>query len=108
VDWLTRGSTISLWIPSVLLFSVLDHLMLCNMLGEDLNECALGELKRSPPHLFMYLILFSKTNKGWKQKFYWFEYRGIQIFINSRHMKCLKHLSFFLFFIFLYSIYDGK
>jgi hypothetical protein len=32
-----RGSAIPLWIPSILFFSVMDHSMLCDMLGEDLE-----------------------------------------------------------------------
>jgi hypothetical protein len=79
--------------------------------GKILNECALGELKRSPHQLFLYLFLFTKGTKGWTQKLYQFEHRGVQIFIDSRCMKGLWRFKFFLLlllYLFLLFIYHGK
>ena len=38
--------------------------MLCNMLGErSSSEFAVGAFERSPPHLFLYLLLFKRKTK---------------------------------------------
>ena len=42
--------------------------MLCIVFGgEILNRFAIGDLERSPPHLFSYL-LYSKEKQEWKQE----------------------------------------
>ena len=42
--------------------------MLCTIFaGEISNRFAIGDLERSPPHLFLYL-LYSKEKQEWKQE----------------------------------------
>jgi hypothetical protein len=53
-------SSLKPFVPS---FCALDHSMLCNVLGGDL-ECVLVMLERSPPHLFLYLFYLIKRNKS--------------------------------------------
>ena len=42
--------------------------MLCIVFGGEIsNRFAIGDLERSPPHLFLYL-LYSKEKQEWKQE----------------------------------------
>jgi hypothetical protein len=74
------------------------------------NEFAPGEFQRSPPHSSLYLFLVDKQNKKWwKQKVYRFEYRGLQMFINSRLMQRVWRLRFlFVIILFIFFFCHGK
>ena len=42
--------------------------MLCTMFGGEIsNRFVIGDLERSPPHLFLYM-LYSKEKQEWKQE----------------------------------------
>ena len=84
--------------------------MLCNMLGErSSSELVVGDFGRSPPHLFLYLLLFKRKTK--------LETRGTVPGLNTGESNfcwgkvhgMFKHLSFFLLLFSLYYIfYYGK
>jgi len=68
----TRGSAILLWIPSVLIFSVLDRRCCATCWGEITKEFAIGDFERSPLHLFLYLFLIKRKTKVEKKGLYRF------------------------------------
>ena len=103
----TRGSTILLWIPSVLIFSVLDRRCCATCWGEITKEFAIGDFERSPPHLFLYLFLF-KRKKRWKQKgLYRFWTPGSLNFIQKK-WEVLEAPDFILFLFFYYFLFYVK
>ena len=91
--------------PSLVpIFPVRQHVwlsMLCNMLGERFSsELAVGAFGRSPPHLFLYLLLFKRKTKvetkgtlpglnTGESNLYWGKVHGM-----------FKRLSFFFFIVF--------
>ena len=89
---------------------VLQHVgpsMLCNMLGERFSsELAVGAFGRSPPHLFLYLLLF-KTRKikvETKKGLCWFLNTGESKinFIESKGCFFIWNPKFFILFYFIF------
>ena len=85
--------------------------MLCNMLGKrSSNRFAIGVFERSPPHLFLYLLLLKE--KQYKQGLCRFWITGESNFYWGKMHEMLKRLSFFLslfsLYIFLFYFYYGK
>ena len=68
----TKGSDIILWIPSILIFSVLAVNDVQHVGGEIMKEFAIGDFERSPSHLFLYLFLFKWKTKVEKKGLYRF------------------------------------
>ena len=74
--------------------------------GEILNEFANGVYERSPPHLFLYLLLFKRKTIQ-TRTLPILNYRGVKFLLRQGEM--LKCLSFFLLlfslFVFFYLIF---
>ena len=52
--------------------------MLCIVFGGEIsNMFAIGDLERSPPHLFLYLALFKRNIKVETRESAGFEHRGV-------------------------------
>ena len=52
--------------------------MLCTIFGEEIsNRFAIGDLERSPPHLFLYLALFKRKTKVETRDSAGSEHRGV-------------------------------
>jgi len=70
------------------------------------NEFALGDFERSPPHLFLYLLLFKrktmvKTNKDSTG----FEHRRIYTLFNEEVLEVPNFIFILLLLLLLFSIY---
>ena len=96
----TRGSTILLWIPSVLIFSVLDRRCCATCWGDIMKEFAIGDFERSTPHLFLYLF-YLKGKKVETKRTLPILNTGESKLYSKKSDRCLKHriLFYFCFFI---------
>jgi len=83
---------------------------MCDVGGEISSEFAPCAFERSPPHLFLYLLLFNKRKKRWKQaRTLPVANTGESKILLNRYLKSLILFLFFYFFIFLcVFFYHGK
>jgi len=86
--WELAVTLVGLLGPDLGVFLGASLLVLCVMLGE-----------RSPPHLFLYILLFKRKTK-WKQARTLPVVRyGESKFLLNKHLKCLNF--FYLFFTYI-------
>jgi len=95
----TRGSAILHWIPSVLIFSVLDRRWCATCWGRDHERvCNWWFWEISPTLILVPTFIQKKNNGGNKHGLYQFWTPGSLNFIQIKSEKCLKHQFFFCFF----------
>jgi len=105
--WLgrTKGSAIPPWVPSVMLFIMLDHRCRAPYLGKRSRTCLQLVIWRDlPPQLFLYL-LYSNTKVETNNDSTGFEHRGVYTLFNEKKEKCLKHQIFFYIYYYYYYLF---
>ena len=100
-----KGDSEVVWlnqrISSILFFSALCHLNLCNMLGEISNEWLLSLIILPHTYSCTYFIHQKvETNNNSTG----FEHRGVYTLFNEKNEKCLKH-QIFLYIYYYYYLY---